>query len=72
MARTLTKDEILEMPVPERLQLIESLWDSINPNDLPVPEDHQRALDEALADFRRDPDEGRPWAEVRDELFTKR
>jgi putative addiction module component (TIGR02574 family) len=72
MARTLTTEEILEMPVPERLQPIESLWDSINTNDLPIPEGHQHALDEALADYRRNPDEGQSWSEVRDELFPKR
>ena len=72
MTRTLTKDEIFDLPVSERLHLIESLWDSINPNDLPVPESHQRALDEALADYKRNPDEGRPWVEVHDELFPRR
>lgn len=72
MARILTKDEIFDLPVSERLHLIESLWESINPNDLPVPESHQRALDAALADYRRNPDEGRSWDEVRDELFPKR
>ncbi len=56
MSRTLTKDEIFDLPVA----------------DLPLPESHQRALDEALADYRRDPDEGRSWVEVRDELFPKR
>lgn len=72
MTRTLTKDEIFDLPVSERLHLIETLWDSINPNSLPVPESHQRALDEALADYRSNPDEGRPWREVREELFPKR
>lgn len=72
MTRTLTKDEIFELPVPERLQLIETLWDSIDPNDLPLPEGHRFALDESLADYERDPDEGQSWDQVRDELFPKR
>lgn len=72
MTRTLTKDEILDLPVAERLQLIETIWDSINPNELPIPASHQRALDEALADYRRDPDAGHQWDEVRDELFPRR
>ena len=69
MARTLTKDEIFDLSVAERIDLIETLWDSIDPNQLPLPESHRRALDEALADGR---DEGRPWDEVRDELFPRR
>lgn len=72
MARTLSKDEIFELPVQERLHLIETLWDSIDPNELPVPESHQRALDRSLADYARDPEEGSSWAEVRDELFRNR
>ena len=72
MSKTLTRDEIFEMPISERLHLIETLWDSIDANDLPVPESHLRALDTALADYKRNPDEGRPWDEVRDELFPKR
>jgi putative addiction module component (TIGR02574 family) len=72
VGKTLTEDEIVDLPVSERLKLIETLWDSINPRDIPVPEGHQRALDEALADYRRNPEEGRPWSEVRDELSSKR
>jgi putative addiction module component (TIGR02574 family) len=72
MARTLTKNEIFELSVDERMQLIETLWDSIDPDKLPVPESHRRALDEALAEYRENPDEGRSWDEVRDELFPKR
>jgi putative addiction module component (TIGR02574 family) len=63
MTRTLTKDEILDLPVSERLHLIETLWDIINPNDLPVPESHQRALDIATTDYKRNPDEGRSSSE---------
>jgi putative addiction module component (TIGR02574 family) len=72
MARTLTKDEIFELPVEERLRLIETLWDSIDPHQLPVPESHRRALDESVAEYRQNPDEGKSWDEVRDDLFPKR
>lgn len=72
MARTLTKDEIFELPVDERLHLIEALWDSIDPHALPVPESHRRALDDALAAHHRDPEAGESWEVVRNELFPKR
>lgn len=72
MTRTLTNAEIFEMPVSERMHLIETLWDSIDPNDLPMPESHQRALDVSLADYERNPEDGCSWDEVRDELFPKR
>jgi putative addiction module component (TIGR02574 family) len=72
MTKALTKDEIFEMPVSERLHLIETLWDSIDSNDLPVPESHLHALDIALADYERNPNEGTSWEEVRKELFPER
>jgi putative addiction module component (TIGR02574 family) len=72
MARTLTNDEISDLTVAERIDLIETLWDSIDPNQLSLPESHRRALDEALADYRRAPDEGRSWDDVRNDLFPRR
>ena len=55
MTRTLTKDEIFELSVPERMHLIEAIWDSINPHELPLPRSHQEALDEALEEYQRNP-----------------
>ena len=72
LARMLTKDEIFDLSVAQRIELIEILWDSIDPNQLPVPTSHCDALDKSLTDYRRDPDEGRPWDQVRDDLFPKR
>jgi Arc/MetJ-type ribon-helix-helix transcriptional regulator len=34
-------------------------------------EEERRLLDEALADLERDPEGGRPWAAVRDELLAE-
>jgi putative addiction module component (TIGR02574 family) len=53
-------------------ELIETLWNSIGPNQLILPESHRSALDESLAHYRRDPDAGRSWDQVRDDLFPKR
>ena len=72
MGRTLTKDEILRLPVEERLELIATLWDSIAADQVPVPESHRRALDEAIAEYQHDSDGGQAWQEVRDELLPKR
>ena len=68
MARTLGKDEIAKLPASKRLDLISDLWDSLSPAEVPLPESHRRALDEALEDFAHDPDSGHSWETVRDEL----
>lgn len=71
MARTLSKEEIREIPVPQRLELIEELWESIveGKEPLPVTDDERRMLDEAIEEHERDPDDARPWEDVRGEIF---
>ena len=38
-------------------------------NRVPVPDWHREILDERLADLEANPDAGRPWEEVRADLF---
>ena len=72
MARTLTRDEIGELSPAQRLELIDELWESIDPADIPVLEWHKKLLDEVLEEYERDPEEGSSWEDVRVELFPKR
>jgi putative addiction module component (TIGR02574 family) len=61
-------DEILKLPVDERLKLVQDLWDSIaaTPSDVPVPDWHKRELDRRLDD--PDPGPNLTWGEVRRRL----
>ena len=66
-------DAILKLPIPERLELVEAIWDSLA--DSPEAEamfaltDEQRAeLDRRLADHLEDPSSAIPWEEVRRRL----
>ena len=72
MPRTLTKEEIFDLSAEERLHLIESLWDSLSPSEVPPPEWHKQLIDERLEDHRRNPDDSVSWEDFRDELFPKR
>lgn len=62
--------EILELPVAERLRLLELIWDSIAqvPEALPVSEDLRAELEDRLAEFQANPDAGLPWEEVRESI----
>jgi putative addiction module component (TIGR02574 family) len=62
-----------ELPVEEKLDYVQSLWDRIaaHPEDLPVPEWHQRVIEERLAAHRADPEAARPWEQVREEVAAK-
>lgn len=66
-ARTLW-DEILKLPVDERLQLVQDIWDSLaaTPTDVPVPDWHKEELDRRLD--APEPGENLTWDEVRHRL----
>lgn len=57
------------LSIPERLQLVEDLWDSIDDEHIPVPEWHLKELERRLADYRADPEAGIPWEQVRERLY---
>lgn len=61
-------DEINGLPIEERLQLVEDIWDAIaaSPESVPVPDWHLTELDRRIDDPSPDPDLS--WDEVRDRL----
>ncbi|HXC39606.1 MAG TPA: addiction module protein [Burkholderiales bacterium] len=62
--------EILELPVAERIRLVEQIWDSIAavPEAVPVSEELKAELDRRLVEFEANPDGGSPWEEVRERI----
>jgi putative addiction module component (TIGR02574 family) len=52
--------DILELPVAERVRLVEVIWDSIAavPEAVPLTEWQREELDRRLAEFEADPDSG--------------
>lgn len=71
--RAIDLQHLRDLPVAERLELVEELWDSIAA-DAPAdafPESPELAaeLERRLAEHRAHPDAARPWDEVRAEIF---
>ncbi len=58
--------KILNLPVEERLQLIETIWDSIaaDPSSVPLTDAQREELDRRLDDLERDGPSGLPAEEV--------
>lgn len=52
-------EEILKLPIDERLRLIEAIWQSIvaHPSAVPMAEAHRAVIDERLAEHQRNPDD---------------
>jgi putative addiction module component (TIGR02574 family) len=67
-----TIDELRKLPISERLQLVEDLWDSIakdSPEEpFPVTPELAEELDRRLAEFEADPDSALPWEEVKERI----
>ncbi|HEV8519551.1 MAG TPA: addiction module protein [Burkholderiales bacterium] len=59
--------ELLELPVEDRIRLVELIWDSIAavPEAIPVSDELKAELNRRLAEFESDPQAGSPWEEVR-------
>ena len=66
-------DEARKLSVEERIDLIESIWESITSSGaVPGPTEAQSAeLDRRLADHEKNPDDVIPWDEVRSEAITR-
>jgi len=59
--------ELLELPVAERIRLVELLWDSIAavPEAVSISDEWMAELNRRLAEFEADAEAGSPWEEVR-------
>ena len=71
---TLTKADVLSLSVPERIQLVEDIWDSIAelPEEVRLTAEQKAELDRRLDAYHRNPDEGSPWGMVRKRIRNQR
>jgi len=65
---------ILELNISERIQLVEDIWDSIDecPDAVPLTDIQKTELDRLLEDYQRNPEQGTPWAVVRERIRGSR
>ena len=65
------------LPIPERLRLVEDIWDSIaqeanvRPDVLPLSDAQRAELARRTADADAHPEDHVPWEHVRSELFKR-
>ena len=67
------ESELRMLSFAERILLVEEIWDRIaaEPDTIPLSSAHRVELDRRLDALEKNPDSGRPWAEVRDELLRR-
>lgn len=68
----ISRTELLRLPLDERLQLLEDLWDSIasHPEGLLLSEAQRRELDRRWALHEQDPGRGISWEQARAEILS--
>ena len=74
MMKPVPVTDILELPVAERIRLVEIIWESIAavPEAVSVSDELKAELDLRLADFEADPEAGIPWEEVHERIVQGR
>ena len=67
---TISITDILELPVQERIQLVELIWDSVAavPEAVEVSPELKAELESRLIEFERNPESGYSWDQVKSRL----
>lgn len=73
MTTTLLK-KATQLPVADRIKLVEDIWDSIadEPNDSAFTPAQKRELDRRLDSMRKNPGRAVPWSEARQRILKRR
>lgn len=64
---------ILALPVAERLELVQAIWDSVaqTPDPYPLTEAERSELDQRLEAYQRNPEAVSSWAEVKARILAR-
>lgn len=62
----ITATDTLNLSIPERIQLVEDIWDRIaaEADSVELSEDEKKIIDERLEAHHRNPELGSPWGGV--------
>jgi len=71
---SISRADILKLSVSERILLVEDIWDSIvdAPEEISLSEAQEHELNARLDAYHENPNEGSPWAIVKDRIRVGR
>jgi len=74
MTKVQLQERILELPIEDRLDLAQALWDSTSPPSEPPPlsSDQKAVLESRREELLGDPEAGFSWQEVKAALLENR
>ncbi len=69
--KSITLEDVLRLPVPERIRIVEAIWDSIvdSPEAVALTDEQKAELDRRLEAIEGNPDLGSPWSDVRARIW---
>ncbi len=71
--KQITAADALTLSIPERIQLVEDIWDTIatEPEAIELTEEEKRMIDERLEAYHKNPDLGSPWEDVYKRILSR-
>ncbi len=72
--KRLTATDALDLPIPERIQLVEDIWDTtaIETDVVELTEEEKKIIDERLKAYHQNPNLGSPWEDVFKRIVSKK
>ena len=69
----LTATDALSLSIPERIQLVEDIWDTVaaQTESVELTRDEKKLIDERLEAYHKDPNLGSPWEQVLKRITSK-
>jgi len=66
--------DTLKLSIPERIQLVEDIWDTIasETESVEFTENEKKIIDERLEAYHKNPNEGSSWDEVYKRIVSKK
>ena len=66
--------DTLKLSIPERIQLVEDIWDTIasETESTELTENEKKIIDERLEAYHKNPDAGSSWEEVYKRIVSKK
>ena len=65
-------DQISGLSATEKIELLDRLWESLEAENVSLPEAQRSELDRRIARHEQNPSDVIPWDQIRAELFKKR
>lgn len=69
--KKLTVSDVIALSVPERIQLVEDIWDTIAANieSIELTEKEKKLINDRLEAYHQNPDSGLPWKDVYEKII---